>query len=279
MSYLVTLDVFSGRENPSWVVTEEQAKEMQNKSRDHAKALKSSRPAGKLGYRGVHVQPIKKQDKEPMMLTESVGDHNDGHYVSGIPELEDFLVSTGKQHVDGTIADHIQQELMSAEEISPEAMQAVSCPVCQAKDAPAYNPGWWNVPARQPHNNCYAYANNQATNTFPQPGRATGRPITALSCPGVQPSSVSDGLRAVGGFNQPLAVGQGWYVALVIWPGVDYHWYRQDSVGCWSHKPGSTPVRDVDNSGNKITDPKTCDRGSYTDFCTYMITGNWVTIR
>lgn len=26
-------------------------------------------------------------------------------------------------------------------------------------------------------------------------------------------------------------------VALVIAPGIDYHWYKQDSDGYWSHKP------------------------------------------
>ena len=29
---------------------------------------------------------------------------------------------------------------------------------------------------------------------------------------------------------------------LVIWPNRDYHWYRQDADGTWSHKPGSTKV-------------------------------------
>jgi len=65
----------------------------------------------------------------------------------------------------------------------------------------------------------------------------------------------------------------------VIWPGVDYHWYRQDKVGCWSHKPGSTPARNTDNSGHAIADPRTCNRGSYTNFCTYMITTRHVRIR
>ena len=37
---------------------------------------------------------------------------------------------------------------------------------------------------------------------------------------------------------------------------VDFHWYRLDNTGFWSHKPGSTPVTDVDGAGNKITDPR-----------------------
>lgn len=56
-------------------------------------------------------------------------------------------------------------------------------------------------------------------------------------------------------------------VALVIWPGVDYHWYRLDKDGKWSHKPGRTPATNLDNSGNLINDPRTADRGNYTEFC------------
>jgi hypothetical protein len=42
-----------------------------------------------------------------------------------------------------------------------------------------------------------------------------------------------------------------------IW---DYHWYRQDSDGLWSHKLGFTEVIDVDGVGNPIFDPRTSVR-------------------
>ncbi len=42
----------------------------------------------------------------------------------------------------------------------------------------------------------------------------------------------------------------------------DYHFYRQNSDGSWSHKPGGYPVTDVDASGEIIMDPRTCDRNS-----------------
>ena len=59
-------------------------------------------------------------------------------------------------------------------------------------------------------------------------------------------------------------------VALVVAPGpgfIDFHWYRKSSEGFWSHKPGSTAARNVDNSNRIITDPATCNRGPYTQFC------------
>ena len=45
----------------------------------------------------------------------------------------------------------------------------------------------------------------------------------------------------------------------------DYHWYRQDAGGKWSHKPGGKKATDKDQSGNEITDPETADRGKVDD--------------
>ena len=280
MSYLVKLDMYSGRENPHWVLTDEQAGELQKRSRDFRDKLGGAPSPRTLGYRGVEITPIARQEGgvEPLVESREAELNNGSIYVSGVPELEDFIVSTGRAFIDPEALEHIQTVFRTPEMRFPTLNTGKGCPKCVAADAPAYTPAFWNTPQRQPHNNCYNYANNQATNTFAQPGRATGKPITGLSCKGVQPSAQSDGLKLSADFSTPLKAGAGWYVALVIWPGTDYHWYRQDDVGCWSHKPGQTAARNTDNSGNPITDPKTCDRGPYTDFCTYMITGKWVTI-
>lgn len=63
-------------------------------------------------------------------------------------------------------------------------------------------------------------------------------------------------------------------VALVAYPG-DYHWYRQDADGYWSHKPGTTPVTNLDESGDLITDPAFADRGNYTNFLGYFAVTPW----
>jgi len=60
-------------------------------------------------------------------------------------------------------------------------------------------------------------------------------------------------------------------VALVIAPGYDFHWYRMGHDCMWSHKPGGTPARNVDNAGHVIHDPRTANRGPYVNFCTFMI--------
>jgi hypothetical protein len=75
----------------------------------------------------------------------------------------------------------------------------------------------------------------------------------------------------------------GWSkIALVIDPANDYHFYRQDSNGMWSHKPGGQLVTDKDAYGNPIYNPERCSRDyrkpgvkdseqlNYSVFCAYL---------
>ena len=145
---------------------------------------------------------------------------------------------------------------------------------------PIFEPDFWNdgtSPARrsdpksiQKLNNCYNYATDIPNSTFAQPGQASGIPVPSEDCPSRQAGALGDGLT-INPTGAPCS-GCCHLVALVIRPGLasDFHWYRRDADGTWSHKPGSTPARNVDNSGNTITDPRTADRGSYTDFCGFF---------
>lgn len=54
-------------------------------------------------------------------------------------------------------------------------------------------------------------------------------------------------------------------IALVIDPKQDYHFYRQDSNGFWSHKPGGTPVTNKDTSGRLIYNPALANRDNRDD--------------
>jgi hypothetical protein len=49
-------------------------------------------------------------------------------------------------------------------------------------------------------------------------------------------------------------------IFLALDPGNDYHWWRLNSDGYWSHKPGATEVVDVDASGKKIKNPLLANR-------------------
>jgi len=144
---------------------------------------------------------------------------------------------------------------------------ASGCAVAPNSANPKYDPTSWNDGGSrndgvtiQGNSNCYAYATNQKgpfNGGFGmQPGDASGNPITSaddISVDGIRSRAIADGLS-------PTPVDGGYPVVFVVDPGVDYHWYRQDDNGLWSSKPGSTPVNNVDASGNLITDPATANR-------------------
>jgi len=108
------------------------------------------------------------------------------------------------------------------------------------------------------------------TDTFAQPGLAAGAMYTTFTCPAVRTAVIADDLLDQPGANNRCPK-EGHLVALVIAAGIDFHWYRKGRNGLWTHKPGGTPVTNLDNSGGTIPDPRTADRGMYTDFCTFMV--------
>ena len=63
--------------------------------------------------------------------------------------------------------------------------------------------------------------------------------------------------------------------ALVVAPGRDYHYYRYNDDGVWSHKPGYKPTTLYDSKNNIITNPKKAARNyggtlNYKHFCGFM---------
>ena len=155
--------------------------------------------------------------------------------------------------------------------------------------SPVYSASIWNG-LRKYKANCYCYALNMyASDSIWEPnqyiavnpGNISGadfnlRPgnsyaekiINALNAD-IQKMSEDIGyvsnkyLEAWNWIYADPAYGSGYDIALVLDLSngyTDYHWYRKDSNGRWSHKPGNTEVRDVDASGNHIYDPQNADR-------------------
>jgi len=136
---------------------------------------------------------------------------------------------------------------------------------------PPYQPEYWNNNWQILFsNNCYNYGNNKRTDTYAQPGRASGIFLSweDMNCEAVKNAALADGLVLLPASG--VCPDTEDKVALVIAPEWDYHWYRQGHDGMWSHKPGGTPATQLDNSGKLITTPETADRGWYTDFCGYF---------
>jgi hypothetical protein len=147
--------------------------------------------------------------------------------------------------------------------------------------------------------NCYAYAFNWRVdpitgNTFPskpQPGQNAKPPTYCYPLTKDCIKKAVEGDAKVLGkqfreTSRDETCPAGTYkIALVIAntpPSsvADYHWYRQNPDGTWSHKPGGTPVTNVDASGNPITDPAAADRNykayglNYDEFAGYYCTGD-----
>lgn len=203
---------------------------------------------------GEHIKIMLESENNGMIMI-SENAPNEGRFQYRIPDT--LVYGQYKVHVesmDGSVKD--QSKLIF---IVPE--------ICTI---PPYNPNKWNDdPTVKRHNNCYNYACDRILfNSKSQPGRATGSYPYPMACNDVTNAAVSDGLKKRPETNTlPVCYHK---VALVVAPDYDYHWYRLDDNAFWSHKPGSTAARNVDNSGNLITDPRTADRGPYTEFCGFF---------
>jgi len=191
------------------------------------------------------------------------------NFIDNDSEVETFLIETAGTALKQEEIDYIQQEIQKnvsggiANSLSDFELMAI----------PPYDPGKWNNNSTVLRsNNCYNYGNDKITNTFAQPGRGSGQegPYPP-SCAGTSSAAVRDGLISIP--NPDISPADGHIVALVVstTPGLlDYHWYRMDSNNMWSHKPGQTAARNTDNSGRAISDPRTCDRGPYNNFCGFF---------
>jgi hypothetical protein len=146
----------------------------------------------------------------------------------------------------------------------------------------------------QDSHNCFAYAFNiqdpltpkecnkeSCDIPFHQPGRKSGFPkwkrVKGKRCPDLMARLMGD-VRTLHRTDFTRRCPKGMYkVAAVIDPKSDYHFYRQDADGLWSHKPGGTKVTRRDASKHLIYNPELCDRDyskeggmHYDHFCSFM---------
>ena len=298
---LITLDIFSGRRNPSWMLSDKKAKELMDRVANRALVADADGEAGTagLGFRGMVVAGMSDSDLA-LPSTFRIGGAGSadsaaldaGHSALTMDEAHDavrWLLSTGAHALDDTLGaavfDEVDAALRNQRDEEPtaaadevhesELADASAKAVCIIANT-AYNPGFWNVPAVQPKNNCYNYAMNHRSDTFAQPGRISGHPNSVMQCPNVANAANWDGCKA-------FCSGSNKNVALVVWPGVDYHWYRRHSNGFWGHKPGGTAARNTDNAGALINGstrtPANCNRGPYTHFCGYRFSPTGMKVR
>lgn len=263
--YEIELDVFSGRPNPRWVLTPSEASEFTQRIRDGVTpVMPVEESSGSLGYRGFVVRAWG-ADAESLggkgraIAFRVRSGHGDAaHDLS----TEQFLLQGlgGPNALTDDEAAAVSEQVMWDLAQHGDADRAGLLAACSLYYTSWDDFAFWNG-TRKPDNNCYNYAANYASNTFAQPGRQGGQIFGALTVSSIKAAMQRDGwvLSCETGNLR---------VALVIWPGVDYHFYRKNlndaGASRWCHKPGQTNARNKDNSGNYITNPENCDRGPYT---------------
>jgi hypothetical protein len=284
MAVKITVDMFSGRPNPEVELSGKEAQDVLERLKPAAslagdEAERAATPI--LGYRGLIVEQTGAAASKELpgrfrVTGGSLVGQGLAHRASD-PGFEESFFSTKGAFKNvkeaAKLRGVIKEELPRAIEIRKKLLIKIPpFPIrilCAC--APLYEPSWWNDSGqKQFNNNCYNYATNYRTDTFAQPGLAAGAMYTALTCAAVLPAAEADALENQPGANNKCPA-EGHLVALVIAPGWDFHWFRKGRNGLWTHKPGGTAVTNVDNSGNLITDPRTANRGMYTDFCTFMV--------
>lgn len=301
MKLKVTIDIFSGLENPSFVLADRDSKVLLNKVKLQSELRASEkivRPFH-LGYRGIIVEQVEEPVKDFPLHMYISGKHLFGKEKNYSIEEKDaesyvlkFLNKVKNVDLKRGFDSYIVKELEITKDIRakldydkifkliwPPFVLAGPC-FC----APKYEPEWWNDSGTvQYGNNCYNYATNYRTDTYAQPGKASGnlRTVPISSCTDsagyVSPKSaaISDGLIDTPGADNKCP-RPGHLVALVVAPPPafggtgDFHWYRKGNNGMWTHKPGGGAATNLDSIGNTISDPRTAKRGSYTLFCTFM---------
>ena len=289
---IIQLDVFSGRPNPVWHLSNKDANQLRERFAGRS-LVEAEAVEGVLGFRGLVVSAESdEQLPEGMPASFRVGGLLPQDYTApesalrglSADESDDavkWLLSTGEHAVSENVFASIEDTLeirsrgieseppaekAVEEKIWKEEARLIAKAACVIQNTP-YNPGFWNAAGVINKNNCYNYAMNYRSDTFAQPGRISGHPNNIMDCAHVVAAAKWDGLlSACSGPNKN--------VALVIWPGQDYHWYRKHSEGFWGHKPGGTAARNTDNNGRVIDGvrltPQNCARGGYTVFCGYF---------
>lgn len=273
MTTIVTALMYSGRPNPSWELTPEQATKLKSILGEKKEVTQemSALSAGLLGYTGFVIQSYESSLPSEAYFFDGIIDlvnQKQLNFIDKNSSIESFLLETGLTALTTDEVDYISTE------ISKNVSGGIASKNKSLKESfellavPPFDPGKWNITSVQPYNNCYNYANDKITNTFAQPGRGSGTMYTNLLCSDVSAAATRDGQISVS--NAASTPMDGHFIALVVAPNYDYHWYRLDSNGMWSHKPGSTAARNTDNSGALIADPRSCNRGPYTDFCGFF---------
>jgi hypothetical protein len=318
----VELDIFSGMPNPAWLLSEKEEKELIDRITSEPEQISPVHTLDEqfsLGYRGLIVREIK-TDEGIWSKTQVASEHPlpNEFRVGSKPATQapaaGWLLQTSEQtHKYSQVTDYLREvatggvalvqssrDVVDPTTFTVPSVQDSRFPTIAGEGADMPRGGevsaegaiWWacgsnyisanadffNDPAHVGRNNCYCFASNHRADVrYALPGRRGGHPATSITCSGVAAGLYADGWKD--GCQQ-----NGLTIVLVIWPNMDYHFYRLVTLNpywWWGHKPGGTPAKYTDDCGHGIYQfngrgyaPNNCCRGNYTDFCGYFYQNN-----
>jgi len=110
-----------------------------------------------------------------------------------------------------------------------------------------------------------------------QPGYVAGYPslkVKDFNCPEIVKRTLADNKSIKKSTFEKRCPADTYKGAVVVASGRDYHYYRLNDEGYWTHKPGYKPSTAYDAKNNLITNPEKASRDygslNYRDFCGYI---------
>lgn len=272
----VELDIFSGRPNPKWILTDKEEKQLLDRvTADPRAILAPSATDGRLGYRGYVVSTLSEGIDDGRKAAKLPSRFRIGGQPGSASDLNLWLLDTSEK-LDSEVDDFVREVaagMIVKDDLEPRRIDSATDKGALTGCASNYltsstNFSFWNTSPYIYYNNCYNFAANYRSNTFAQPGIQGGNPIGfPPTCANARAGAIADG------WADSCHASNNLTIALVIWPGNDFHFYRLCINGRWCHKPGGTPAKNTDDSGNLIASPETANRGPYTTFCEYFYGG------
>ncbi|MFE2877378.1 hypothetical protein ACFXG6_27420 [Streptomyces roseus] len=319
MAIRITIEMFSGRPNPSWEITDldrlEQLKERLAR-KPEARGPVGSGYTG-LGFDGVRVDctagdapaglpssfelagggapdPVASADLAQTLVETVPRDLSEGGGIAvGDTSYSDLVLETARQEIERSLKAGTSARVYSSSRAQqgsalPDGWKeqimalAAGAPPC-AFDSQVWAPAYWNHPSIQPYNNCYAYGVAYRSDTFARPGLKHDYFLPAAML-GYQVAvgCYKDGMTQ---FGYPCREGTRRFVVTLCTGAFpsgfrDFHFYRYHVEGFWSHKHAGNQARFVDEASQVIRDPASCDRGIYTEVYPYLLQSHdSVTIR
>lgn len=267
----VELDIFSGRRNPKWILSAKEEKEFLDRvTAEPQVMLPTAATNGRLGHRGYIVTTLSEDASQKLPSRFRIGGQPGSER-----DLNLWLLDTSEK-LDTEVDDYLRDVAAGSirtDDQAPRNVDIITDNGSLASCASNYltsstNFSFWNGAAYVPYNNCYNFASNYRSNTFAQPGWQNGYSLPfPPTCSNTRTGVLADGWKDTCQASNNLTI------CLVIWPNNDFHFYRLCANNRWCHKPGGTPAKNTDDSGNLITSPQTANRGPYTTVCEYFYVG------